>query len=58
MRYAIPDFYLIEQNTIVEIKSTFTLNIQEMKDKQQAYVKLGYQFKLILNNKEVDLNTL
>lgn len=55
---AIPDFYLPETNTIVEIKSTWTLDIQEMKDKVKAYKDLGYNFKLILEHKEVNLYSL
>lgn len=57
-RCAIPDFYLIESNTLVEIKSDWTLDIQNMKDKFDEYKKLGYNVKLILNNKEVDLYSL
>ena len=49
---AIPDFYLPETNTIVEIKSNWTLDIQEMKDKVKAYKDLGYNFKLILEHKD------
>ena len=45
-------------NTIVEIKSNYTLDIQEMKDKVKEYKNLGYNFKLILEHQEVDLNTL
>ena len=52
---AIPDFYLPETNTIVEIKSTWTLDIQEMKDKVKEYKDLGYNFKLILNNLESNI---
>lgn len=55
---AIPDFYLPETNTIVEIKSNYTLSIQEMKDKFKAYTELGYNTKLILDHKEVDLYSL
>jgi len=55
---AIPDFYLPETNTIVEIKSSYTLDIQEMKDKVKAYKELGYNFKLILEHKETDLYSL
>ena len=51
-RCAIPDFYLEETNTIVEIKSNWTLDIQEMKDKFKAYKELGYNFKLILEHKD------
>ena len=57
-RLAIPDFYLPKSNTIVEIKSNWTLNIQEMKDKVKSYKNLGYKFKLILDHKEVDLEML
>lgn len=57
-RCAIPDFYLPETNTIVEIKSIWTLDIQEMKDKVKAYRDLGYNFKLILEHKEEDINNI
>lgn len=57
-RCAIPDFYLQDTNTIVEIKSDYTLDIQNMKDKFLAYKKLGYNTKLILDKKEVDLYLL
>ena len=53
IRRAIPDFYLIDSNTIVEIKSTFTLDIQNMKDKFKAYKELGYNCKLICDFKEM-----
>jgi len=43
---------------IIEIKSIFTLDIQNMKDKVKAYKDLGYNFKLILEHQEVDLNSL
>lgn len=55
---AVPDFYIPSTNTIVEIKSKYTLNIQNMKDKFSAYKNLGYNTKLILNKKEVDLYLL
>lgn len=54
-RVAIPDFYLPDTNEIVEIKSDFTLDIQEMLDKFDAYKKLGYSCKLILEKEEIDL---
>ena len=57
-RCAVPDFYLSETNTIVEIKSNWTLNIKEMVDKKKAYLEKGYKFKLILEHKEVDLDKL
>lgn len=52
IRIAIPDFYIPETNTIVEIKSNYTLDIINMFDKQKAYMKLGYKFRLILEHKE------
>lgn len=55
---AIPDFYLKDTNTIVEIKSSWTLDIQNMKDKFKAYKELGYNCKLILDHKEVNLYEL
>ena len=55
---AIPDFYIPEENMIVEIKSNWTLDKQEMKDKFKAYKKLGYNCKLILEHKEVNLNDI
>lgn len=57
-RCALPDFYLVESNTIVEIKSDWTLDIQNMKDKFKAYKELGYNTKLILNHEETDLDSL
>ena len=55
MRIALPDFYLPESNTIVEIKSCFTYNPQNMIDKVKAYKEAGYNFKLILDHKETDI---
>jgi len=47
-RIAIPDFYLPKNNTIVEIKSEWTLDEQNMKDKEKEYIKHGYKFKLLI----------
>ena len=49
-RIAIPDFYLPETNTIVEVKSTYWLDENEMRDKKEAYIALGYKFKLNLEH--------
>ena len=57
-RVAIPDFYIEGKNLIVEIKSNYTLDIQNLKDKVKEYLKLGYNFKLMLEREEVDLNSL
>lgn len=54
-RCAIPDFYLTETNTLVEIKSNYTLNKQEIIDKFNEYRKLGYNVKLILEHKETEI---
>lgn len=54
-RIAIPDFYLINENKIVEIKSSYTLDKINMQDKINAYTKLGYNFDLIVNFKNVTL---
>lgn len=57
-RISIPDFYLPDTNEIIEIKSNYTLNVQNMKDKFKSYIKLGYKPKLLVNHIEVDINTL
>jgi hypothetical protein len=54
-RTSIPDFYLVDDNVIVEIKSSWTYDEQNMKDKIKAYKKLGYKYKLILDKKEMHL---
>lgn len=53
-RVAIPDFYLPELNTIIEVKSTHTYDKQNMIDRSDQYKKLGYNFKLILDHVEYD----
>ena len=55
-RCAIPDFYIPNQNLIVEIKSNWTLNKQNMIDKFESYKQLGYNYKLICEHKEIKLN--
>lgn len=52
-RCAIPDFYLPETNTIVEIKSNYTLDVQNMIDRKDSYIRNGYNFKLICEHKEM-----
>ena len=54
-RCAIPDFYIPEENTIVEIKSNYTLDKQNMIDKMIAYKQLGYNFKIICEHKEIQI---
>lgn len=55
-RIAVPDFYLPDTNEIIEIKSTATLDLQNMKDKFDEYKKLRYKPKLVLNHVEVDID--
>lgn len=52
-RCAIPDFYIPKDNLIVEIKSTYTLDKQNIIDKFKAYKNLGYKTKLICDHKEL-----
>ena len=51
-RCAIPDFYIPKNNLIIEIKSSWTTNYQELKDKELEYIKLGYNYKLIFEHQE------
>lgn len=57
-RVAIPDFYLTVTNEIVEIKSDWTYDEQNMKDKFMAYKEHGYKVKLILEHKEKILDNV
>ncbi len=57
-RIAIPDFYLTETNTIVEVKSKWTLDKQNMIDKRETYIKNGYNFKLLYEHQFVELNDI
>ena len=57
-RIALPDFYLPETNTIVEVKSKWPLDKQNMIDKRKAYLELGYNFKLLYEHEFVELDDL
>ena len=59
-RIAICDFFIPSFNLLVEIKSTFILSQQliNLKDKVKAYKERGFNFKLILDKKEVDIDSL
>lgn len=48
---AIPDFYIPSENKIVEIKSDWTYDEQNMKDRIKAYKKHGYTVDVILEHK-------
>ena len=52
-RYAVPDLYIPSSNTIIEIKSLYTYDKQNMIDKYNEYKK-QYNFKLILNKVEYE----
>lgn len=54
-RIAIPDFHLLESNTIVEVKSNFTLDKQNLLDKFLEYRKYGYETKLWLEHTFVNI---
>ena len=49
-RIAIPDFYLPRTNEIVEVKSDYWLDEENMKCKAKGYRELGFSFSLFLNN--------
>lgn len=53
-RIAIPDFYLPETNTIIEVKSAYWLDEINMQNKKLCYEDLGYKFKLYLDHKIID----
>ena len=48
--------YVPSLNMIVEIKSSYTLDLQNIKDKFKAYRKLGFETKLIVDKKEFLFN--
>ena len=53
-RIAIPDFYLPESNTIIEVKATYWLDEINMQNKKASYANLGYKFKLYLDHQIID----
>jgi len=57
-RIAIPDFYLPLQNKIIEIKSKWTFNKQNMIDKFNQYILLGYNIELIYEHKKYTYNEM
>ena len=54
-RYSVPDFYLPIRNTIVEVKSEFTYDRENMISKVKKYMELGYKVILILDHKEYNI---
>lgn len=57
-RVAIPDFYLPAYNKIIEVKSKYTLDYQNMIDKRQEYLKHGYSFELWYEKEYINLEDL
>jgi hypothetical protein len=57
-RVAIPDFYIPSENKIIEIKSKFTFNKQNIIDKFNEYIKMNFSVSLIYENKEYSFNEL
>ena len=55
MKIAIPDFFLPLTNEIVEIKSSWTLNSDEMRAKKTKYLRMGYSFRLIVDKVEIQI---
>lgn len=55
-RVSIPDFFIKEENKIIEVKSRVTFNKQNMIDKFNEYIKLGFLVYLILDDKEYTYN--
>lgn len=51
VRTAFPDFYLPESNLIVEVKSDYTLDVQNMVDRFTEFKRLGYNVELLLEHK-------
>lgn len=54
-RITIPDFYLKDSNTIVEIKGNYTFDEQNIKDRIKSYVEHGYKYKIILEGKDIKI---
>ena len=53
-RIAIPDFYLPDDNRIVEVKSTYWLDVKNMQAKARGYTDLGFNFSLYLDGNIIE----
>lgn len=53
-RIAVPDFYLPRQHKIIEVKSEYWLDRDNMESKRIAYEKLGYSFALYLEHELIE----
>lgn len=52
-RYYFPDMHIPSQQRIIEVKSTFTLDLPRLKKKRQAVLDAGYEFSVLLFHKGV-----
>ena len=57
-RVAIPDFYLPSDNKIIEVKSEYTFDKQNILDKFNEYLKLGFSVSLLYEHKEYTLEEI
>lgn len=57
-RIAKPDFYISDTNTVVEIKSEFTYNYDNMKCRAKEYLNRKYKFVLVLDHKEYKVENI
>lgn len=57
-RVAIPDFYIINENKIIEVKSRVTFNKQNIIDKFKEYIKIGFDVLLIYETKEYSFDEI
>jgi len=57
-RIAIPDIYVPSDNLIVEIKSLWTYDEQNWRDRLETYKKIGYNVKLIIGNSKNGVNEI
>jgi len=57
-RVAIPDFHIPDSNNLYEIKSKITFNKQNIIDKFDEYIKLGFTPILVLDNIEYEYNDI
>lgn len=57
-RVAIPDFFILSDNKIIEVKSEYTFDKQNLIDKFNEYIKLGFSVSLLYEHKEYTLDEI
>lgn len=57
-RIAIPDFFILHLNKIIEIKSNYTFDKQNVIDKFNEYIKMGFSVSLLYENKEYSFDEI